>query len=59
MTKRKTLGRGLDALLSASPISESTKGSQALKELPIDLLQRGEYQPRVDMKEDKLKTIYI
>ena len=57
MTKRKTLGRGLDALLSASPISESTKGSQALKELPIDLLQRGEYQPRVDMKEDKLQDL--
>jgi ParB family chromosome partitioning protein len=58
MAKRKSLGRGLDALLASSPkASTETEGASPksdLKEVPIDLLSRGRYQPRGDMHEDTL-----
>ena len=56
MVKRKSLGRGLDALLSASraPDEDPRAAKSDLKELPLDLLQRGQYQPRNDMHEDTL-----
>lgn len=70
MAKRKSLGRGLDALLSsagrpseAAPAAaaNATTGGTApdsdLKELPVDLLQRGKYQPRIDMHEDTLREL--
>ena len=48
--KKRGLGRGLDALLSSSaaatePSPEETS-DKALRELPLDLIQRGRYQPR-------------
>jgi ParB family chromosome partitioning protein len=63
MTPKKRLGRGLDALLSkpaarATPASdESAPGGDLLRELPVDLLQRGQYQPRVDMRQDTLENL--
>ena len=54
MAKRKSLGRGLDALLSTSGASDGRHEKSDLKELPVDLLARGEFQPRVDMHEDTL-----
>jgi ParB family chromosome partitioning protein len=63
MAKRKSLGRGLDALLSqagASPAAEATDTAgdeSGLSELPIDLLERGRYQPRVDMREESLAEL--
>ena len=49
--KKKRLGRGLDALLS-KPVAETAAITGAhddgpLKQIPVDLLQRGRYQPRV------------
>jgi len=69
VNKRKSLGRGLDALLSSAagstvaraetPASESgaPAADAALREVPIDLLQRGRYQPRVDMRDDSLADL--
>ena len=68
MNKRKSLGRGLDALLSSAaapharpeaPASEtgSAPADAALREVPVDLLQRGRYQPRVDMRDDSLAEL--
>ena len=75
MNKRRSLGRGLDALLSsarpAAPpptaASDSTAdvaaaakaadGSSSLREVPVELLRRGKYQPRVDMREDSLTEL--
>jgi ParB family chromosome partitioning protein len=60
MTKRKSLGRGLDALLSLrSPEADEAATSAALdlRELPIDLLVRGRYQPRVDFREESLAEL--
>jgi ParB family chromosome partitioning protein len=56
MAKRKSLGRGLDVLLSSRP--NETQASQTdLRDLPVDLLTRGRYQPRVDMHEDTLREL--
>ena len=59
--KKKRLGRGLDALLS-KPVAETTSisGKQQdgpLKEIPVDLLQRGRYQPRLDIRQDSLEEL--
>jgi ParB family chromosome partitioning protein len=57
MTKKRGLGRGLDALLSAGLNDSDRSRSDDLKDLPVDLLQRGRYQPRVDMREESLADL--
>jgi ParB family chromosome partitioning protein len=63
MTPKKRLGRGLDALLSkpGAPAKETSadvaRDRDGLREIPIDLLQRGQYQPRVDMRQDTLENL--
>ncbi len=64
VTKKKRLGRGLDALLSQSSARVRDSGEQAragesdtLREVPVDLLQRGRYQPRTDMRQDSLEEL--
>jgi len=47
MAKKKRLGRTLDTLLS-KPV---------LRNIPLDLLQRGQYQPRDDMRQDTLDNL--
>jgi ParB family chromosome partitioning protein len=61
VTKRPSLGRGLGALLgqptvAISPTSTAADAprDQELAKLPVDLLQRGKYQPRIDMHQDTL-----
>jgi ParB family chromosome partitioning protein len=70
MVKRKSLGRGLDALLGpgkttspaanagsekkASAAAPSTDGVQSLA---VDLLQRGAMQPRHDMRTEELEDL--
>jgi ParB family chromosome partitioning protein len=60
MTKKKRLGRGLDALLS-KPVSQSAAvtghDADTLRQIPLELLQRGQYQPRVDMRQDTLEDL--
>ena len=65
--KKKGLGKGLDALLGGelgAPIEEekiesSSKEAnvQGLKELPVEFLQRGQYQPRKDMNPAALDEL--
>lgn len=64
VTKRSSLGRGLGALLSqTSPVAEPQVASPTaskdgdLAKLPIDLLQRGKYQPRIDMRQESLQEL--
>ena len=64
VTKKKRLGRGLDALLSQSSARAQETGgdapaaeSDALREIPVDLLQRGRYQPRTDMRQESLEDL--
>jgi ParB family chromosome partitioning protein len=70
--RKRGLGRGLDALLGASNIkqpvvgvAEQAQGSgqstanedNAMKQLPVDLIQRGKYQPRKDIDPESLQEL--
>jgi ParB family chromosome partitioning protein len=60
-TKKRGLGRGLEALLgtsraAAAATPEETAG-EALKQLPVDQLQPGRYQPRTGMDQAKLSEL--
>ncbi|MEX2469256.1 MAG: ParB/RepB/Spo0J family partition protein, partial [Pseudohongiellaceae bacterium] len=73
MTDKKKLGKGLDALLSSGssqtmasllsskpqpinrPHGEDKDGD--LRNIPIDLVLRGKYQPRTDMHEESLAEL--
>jgi ParB family chromosome partitioning protein len=61
-TKRKGLGRGLDALLSGANATNTnnpteTPKDEELKHVPVDLIQRGKYQPRRDMHQEALEEL--
>jgi ParB family chromosome partitioning protein len=65
-TKRQSLGKGLDALLG---IAEDISADQSLvadgvqptdgqlQHLPVELLQRGKYQPRRDFNAESLQEL--
>ena len=58
-TKKRGLGRGLDALLgqhAASDLAEINEQDE-LRKLPIDLLQRSSYQPRTDFNKETLQEL--
>lgn len=63
--KKRGLGRGLDALLGASQqkhaadnVEQATSAKDGdLKQLPIEFLQRGKYQPRRDMSPETLEEL--
>jgi ParB family chromosome partitioning protein len=60
-TKKRGLGRGLDALLgigqnAPDAIEEARAGGQ-LQQIPIEQLQRGKYQPRRDMRQESLEEL--
>src|SRR5215467_6265823 len=54
MAKLKGLGRGLDALLSAS---DDAGASDALRSLALDKIRSGRYQPRTRMDEASLDEL--
>jgi len=59
--RKKRLGRGLDALLS-KPVAATSAGSgdapdNGLATIPLDLLQRGKYQPRIDIRQESLEDL--
>lgn len=63
--KKRGLGRGLDALLGASSSVERSSAAagspgdqdKTLRELPVDLIQRGKYQPRRDIDPESLQEL--
>jgi ParB family chromosome partitioning protein len=68
--KKPTLGRGLADLLGqsrtitaadsgspAAPVSAKRETDEELARLPLDLLQRGRYQPRLDMRPESLAEL--
>jgi ParB family chromosome partitioning protein len=66
MTQKKpTLGRGLADLLGAARTPAAAPGAVVataaagdhLTRLPLDLLQRGRYQPRIDMRPETLASL--
>jgi len=63
MAKKAALGKGLDALLGGRKTAEAkSRASEPnpqgeLRELGLDLIQPGQYQPRTDMDPDKLSEL--
>jgi len=62
--KKRGLGRGLEALLGSSPppaaavaTTAPTSPGERLTALPLDLLGRGKYQPRLDMRPETLQEL--
>jgi ParB family transcriptional regulator, chromosome partitioning protein len=71
-TKKPVMGRGLEALLgqmsrrpeppapaasgAPEPVANKLPGDE-LANVPVDLLQRGKYQPRVDMRQESLEEL--
>ena len=58
VVKKRGLGRGLDALLGGS-MAKAVEAPQNtdLREVPVDLLQPGKYQPRTDMHTESLEEL--
>jgi ParB family chromosome partitioning protein len=65
-TKKRALGRGLDALLGASAkqpqktesnSADSNNNDGTLTEVPVEFLQRGKYQPRLDIDPASLEEL--
>ena len=60
VAKKRGLGRGLDALLGAAATDLQTVNTSiesGARNLPVDVMQRGKYQPRVDMHNDSLQDL--
>jgi ParB family transcriptional regulator, chromosome partitioning protein len=66
MQKKPSLGRGLEALMGSAgfrpssaplPAPPAAPHSEELAKLPLDQLQRGRYQPRIDMREESLQGL--
>jgi ParB family transcriptional regulator, chromosome partitioning protein len=71
--KKPVLGRGLSDLLSQAkaravattavpiggPPSAGDAGGESLANISLDLLERGRYQPRIDMRQEALEELAI
>lgn len=55
-SRKKGLGRGLEALLGAG-VNVEPVGGEVLRELALNELKPGEYQPRRDMKPEALESL--
>src|SRR5580765_3607537 len=61
--KRSGLGRGLEALLGPqvqtkeAPQDRPLHAGDQLAKIPLDLLGRGRFQPRVDMRPESLQEL--
>lgn len=58
MTKKRGLGRSLDALLVGSAsVEEVNSAKEQLAQVKIDQIQRGKYQPRREMDPEALEDL--
>jgi ParB family transcriptional regulator, chromosome partitioning protein len=63
IAKKRGLGRGLDALIGAANFGQGTQPDAAaapreeLRQLPVDLIQRGRFQPRRDFNPEALEEL--
>jgi len=55
--KKRGLGRGLDALLGSSAPAETPQPGDQLRELPLDQIIAGRYQPRRHFDPDALESL--
>ncbi|MGH8219982.1 MAG: ParB/RepB/Spo0J family partition protein [Steroidobacteraceae bacterium] len=70
MQKKPSLGRGLEALMGSAalrpsavppaapaPALAAAPASEQLARIPLDQLQRGRYQPRIDLRPESLQEL--
>lgn len=60
MNRKRGLGRGLDALLGVGgqkPQVEETSSPDLLRTLPVDVIQRGRFQPRLTLRQEALEEL--
>ena len=58
--KKKSLGRGLEALLGASePAQQTIKPDEALHQLSVEKIGPGPFQPRRTIREEQLKELAL
>ena len=58
--KKKSLGRGLEALLGASePAQRTIKPDEAIHQLAIEKIGPGPFQPRRTIREERLKELAL
>lgn len=57
VAKKRGLGRGLDALLSTGTVDAIVDSPDMLKHVPVDLIQRGQFQPRKTMNPEALEEL--
>jgi len=62
--KKRGLGRGLDALLGsaatsviANPAAREEPSNEGLRMLPVDVIQRGRFQPRQDFAAEAMQEL--
>jgi ParB family chromosome partitioning protein len=55
-TKKPRLGRGLDALLGGA-LEAAANHKEELRRLPVEMLQRGKFQPRTHMNQEALAEL--
>ncbi len=57
--RKPGLGRGLDALLGAArtPGAEAEAPTESVRQLPVDQLRRGQYQPRGAISQESLQEL--
>jgi ParB family chromosome partitioning protein len=57
--KKRSLGRGLDALLSSPSRAQATETPDQgqYREMAVELLKRGRYQPRMDIRQETLEDL--
>ncbi len=55
--KKRGLGKGLDALLGSHEDLSKPSSADTLETLAIDLIQRGQYQPRQDFDSEALNEL--
>jgi len=56
VARRKGLGRGLDALLSGSPVLDAEEAGE-LRMVAVDRIERGRFQPRTQFDETALQEL--
>ena len=56
VSKKRGLGRGLDALLGDVSQDENNL-NDSLQHFPLDMIQPGKYQPRMDMSQESLEEL--
>ncbi|OOG27877.1 chromosome partitioning protein ParB [Thioalkalivibrio denitrificans] len=55
--RRSGLGRGLDALLSSAGAAQREEEEANLRQIPVDQIRRGKYQPRVHIRQEALEEL--